>query len=124
MLYFQGYPLLVIDSNEAALQTLRERQIPYLFGDASSLLVLEKANLDQAVAMAIALPDPVATRLTLDRALSIAPDLDVTVRALVKDEIEALYQLGAEEVVQPEFEAALEMGAHMLLQLGDSAPLS
>jgi CPA2 family monovalent cation:H+ antiporter-2 len=122
MLYFQGYPLLVIDSNEAALQTLRERQIPYLFGDASSLLVLEKANLDQAAAMAIALPDPVATRLTLDRALSIAPDLDVTVRAHVKDEIEALYQLGAEEVVQPEFEAALEMGAHMLLQLGDSAP--
>lgn len=122
MLYFQGYPLLVIDSNEAALQTLRERQIPYLFGDASSLLVLEKAHLDQAVAMAIALPDPVATRLTLDRALSIAPDLDVTVRAHVKDEIEALYQLGAEEVVQPEFEAALEMGAHMLLQLGDSAP--
>jgi CPA2 family monovalent cation:H+ antiporter-2 len=121
MLYFQGYPLLVIDSNEASLQTLRERQIPYLFGDASSLLVLEKANLHQAVAMAIALPDPVATRLTLDRALSIAPDLDVTVRAHVKDEIEALYQLGAEEVVQPEFEAALEMGAHMLLQLGDSA---
>ncbi|MGA1132500.1 MAG: cation:proton antiporter [Prochlorotrichaceae cyanobacterium] len=121
MLYFQGYPILVIDNNEAVLQTLRDRQIPYLFGDASSLVVLEKANLHQAMAMAIALPDPVATRLTLDRALSLAPDLDVTVRAHLKNEIESLYQLGAQEVVQPEFEAALEMGAHMLLQLGDSA---
>ncbi len=120
MLYFQGYPILVIDNNEAVLQSLRERAIPYLFGDASSTLVLEKAKLPQAKAMAIALPDPMATRLTLNRALSLAPDLDITVRAHGNEEIDTLYQLGAQEVVQPEFEASLEMGAHMLLKLGDS----
>lgn len=121
MLYFQGYQILVIDNNEATLQTLRERGIPYLFGDASSASVLEKANLTKAKAMAIALPDPMATRLTLQRVLSLAPDLDITVRAHVKNEIDVLYQLGAQEVVQPEFEASLEMGAHLLLKLGDSA---
>jgi CPA2 family monovalent cation:H+ antiporter-2 len=121
MLYFQGHQILVIDNNEATLQTLRERDIPHLYGDASSRLVLEKAHLAQAKAMAIALPDPMATRLTLQRALSLAPDLDITVRAHIKDEIDGLYQLGAQEVVQPEFEASLEMGAHMLLKLGDSA---
>ncbi|QZZ21818.1 cation:proton antiporter [Leptothermofonsia sichuanensis E412] len=120
MLYFQGYKILVIDNNEATLQTLRERGVPYLFGDAASTLVLEKANLPQAKAMAIALPDPMATRLTLNRALSLAPELDITVRAHVNEEIDVLYQLGAQEVVQPEFEASLEMGAHMLLKLGDS----
>lgn len=120
MLYFQGHPILVIDNNEAALQTLRDQRIPYLFGDASSSLVLEKANLTSAKAMAIALPDPMATRLTLKRALSIADDLDITVRAHNDGEIDTLYQLGAKEVVQPEFEASLEMGAHMLLKLGDS----
>lgn len=120
MLYFQGHPILVIDNDESTLQPLRERQIPYLYGDASSPLVLEKANLRHAKAMAIALPDPMATRLTLKRALSLAPDLDITVRAHVSSEINVLYQLGAQEVVQPEFEASLEMGAHMLLKLGDS----
>lgn len=120
MLYFQGYRILVIDNNEAALQALRERDIPYLFGDASSQLVLEKANLMSAQALAITLPDPMATRLTLQRSLSLAPDLDVTVRAHVNSEIDVLYQLGAQEVVQPEFEAALEMGAHLLFKLGDS----
>lgn len=119
MLYFQGHSLLVIDNNEAAFSTLRQQGIPYLLGDASSEMVLEKANLKQAKSMAIALPDPMATRLTVDRALSLAPDLDITVRAHVDPEIELLYQLGANEVVQPEFEAALEMGAHMLLKLGD-----
>ncbi|MBD2259384.1 cation:proton antiporter [Pseudanabaena sp. FACHB-2040] len=120
MLYFQGYKILVIDNNEAVLQSLRERKIPYLIGDASSGLVLEKARLAQAKAMAIALPDPMATRLTLNRALNFSPDLDITVRAHGNEEIDTLYQLGAQEVVQPEFEASLEMGAHLLLKLGDS----
>jgi CPA2 family monovalent cation:H+ antiporter-2 len=120
MLYFQGHHILIIDNNEASLKTLREKNIPYLYGDASSVLLLEKANLGTAKAMAITLPDPMATRLTLKRALSIAPDLDITVRAHLSDEIEPLYQLGAQEVVQPEFEASLEMGAHLLLRLGDT----
>lgn len=120
MLYSQGYQILVIDNNEAALQSLRDRRIPYLFGDASSQLILEKAHLTAARAMAITLPDPMATRLTLKRALSIASNLDITVRAHVTSEIDALYQTGAQEVVQPEFEAALEMGAHLLLKLGAS----
>jgi CPA2 family monovalent cation:H+ antiporter-2 len=120
MLYFQGHSIVVIDNDTAALSNLRHQNIPYIFGDASSPLVLEKANLQQARSMAITLPDPLATRLTLNRVLSLAPDLDVTVRAHVNPEVELLYQLGAKEVVQPEFEAALEMGAHMLLNLGDS----
>lgn len=120
MLYFQGHSILVIDNNEASFATLREQGIPYLFGDAASEVVLEKANLSAAKSMAITLPDPMATRLAVNRALSLAPDLDVTVRAHMNSEIESLYQLGANEVVQPEFEAALEMGAHMLLKLGDT----
>ncbi len=120
MLYFQGHSILVIDNNEASLATLRDQGIPYLFGDAASELVLEKANLPQAKSIAIALPDPLATRLAVNRALSLAPDLDIIVRAHINQEIDSLYQLGANEVVQPEFEAALEMGAHMLLKIGDA----
>ena len=119
MIRSQGHTVLVIDNDEARLQTLREQKVSYLYGDASSPLVLQKACLDRAKALAIALPDPLATRLTLKRAISLVSDLDVTVRAHVNQEIDVLYQLGAKEVVQPEFEAALEMGAHVLLNLED-----
>ncbi len=119
MLRSQQHPVLVIENNEATLQTLRDQNIPYLFGDASSELVLRKSKLDRARVLAIALPDPLATRLTLKRALSMVPGLDITVRAHAIQEIDVLYQLGAKEVVQPEFEASLEMGAHVLLNLGD-----
>jgi monovalent cation:H+ antiporter-2, CPA2 family len=118
LLRSRGYPVLVIDNDEATLQLLRDRKIPYVYGDASSDLVLQKAKLNHALALAIALTDPIATRLALKRAASLAPDLDITVRAHANQEIDTLYQLGAKEVVQPEFEAALEMGTHVLLNLG------
>lgn len=121
LLRSEGHQVIVIDNNEATVQRLRDEGFPYLFGDASSELVLEKAHLPRARALAIALPDPLATRLTLKRALGLAPELDVTVRSHVNLEIDALYQLGAREVVQPEFEASLEMGAHMLTTLGAEA---
>ncbi len=118
LLRSQGHQVLVIDNDEATLQVLRERKIPYVYGDASSEIVLEKARVKFAQALAIALPDPMATRLTLKRAKSLRPNLDMTVRAHANQEIDVLYQLGAKEVVQPEFEAALEMGTHVLLNLG------
>ena len=68
--------------------------------------------------MAIALPDPMSTRLCLKRALEFCPELDVVVRANADRDIELLYQLGAKEVVQPEFEASLELSAHLLDGLG------
>ena len=35
-------------------------------------------------------------------------------------EIDVLTQMGAKEVVQPEFEAALELGTHLLKTLGEA----
>ena len=118
ILQSQGYPVLVIENSEASVQKLRMRQIPYIFGDADSELVLEKAHLETAKALAIALPDSASTRLLLKNALTIAPDLDVIARSHSNKEIDILAQMGAKEVVQPEFEAALELGNHLLKTLG------
>ncbi len=120
ILQSQGYPVLVIENSEAAVQRLRFHKIPYIFGDADSELVMEKAHLETAKALAIALPDPASTRLLLKRALSIAPELDIIARSHSDREIDFLTQMGAKEVVQPEFEAALELGNHLLKTLGAS----
>jgi monovalent cation:H+ antiporter-2, CPA2 family len=118
ILQSEGYPVLVIENSEASVQRLRMHQIPYIFGDADSELVLEKAHLETAKALAIALPDPASTRLLLKIALTIAPHLDVIARSHSNKEIDLLTQMGAKEVVQPEFEAALELGNHLLKTLG------
>ncbi|MEB3179327.1 MAG: cation:proton antiporter [Nostocaceae cyanobacterium] len=115
----RGHKVLVIENSEAAIKRLRTEEIPYIFGDADSEMVLEKAHLDKAKALVIGLPDPASTRLLLKRALELAPELDVVARSHQNAEIDVLTQMGAREVVQPEFEAALEIGAHVLGTLGE-----
>jgi CPA2 family monovalent cation:H+ antiporter-2 len=80
--------------------------------------VLETAGVDRACAMAIALSDPMNTRLCLKRSLGYSPALDITVIAYRDQDIELLYHLGAKEVVQPEFEASLELSTHLLVSMG------
>ncbi|HEY9640272.1 MAG TPA: cation:proton antiporter [Coleofasciculaceae cyanobacterium] len=116
-------PVVVIDQSEQAIQQLRDAQIPYVYGNAASLHVLESAGVAQAKGLAIALPDPMSTRLTLKRALEVAPDLDAIVRATQDKDIELLYQLGAKEVVQPAIEASLELSAHLLTGIGVPLPI-
>ncbi|BAQ66893.1 cation:proton antiporter [Geminocystis sp. NIES-3709] len=118
LLLNQGHKVLVIDQSEEKIKTLRKKNIPYLYGSASSLVLLEKAEVCTAKAMAIALPDSMSSRLCVKRALQINPELDMVVRANDAEDIEMLYQLGAKEVIQPEFEASLELSAHLLRVLG------
>ncbi|MFS8822464.1 cation:proton antiporter [Synechococcus sp. W60.2] len=113
------HPVLVIDQSERVIQHLRSRGIPYLYGNAASAPVLEKAGLPRARALVIALPDRLSMRLCLKRALELAPHLDVVVRATHEEDIEQLYQLGAREVVHPEFEASLGLCSHVLLKLDE-----
>ena len=111
-------PVVVIDQSESIIQQLREAGVPYVYGNCVSLHVLETAVVNNARGLAIALPDPMSTRLCIKRALELCPDLNVVVRATNDKSIEVLYQLGAREVVQPEFEASLEMATYILTDVG------
>lgn len=116
-------PVIVIEQSEQVIQTLRDEKIPYVYGNAASLRVMEAAGVPQAKGMAIALPDPMSTRLCLKHALELTPELDVVVRANLDKDIDLLYQLGAREVVQPEFEAGLELSTHLLAGIGVPLPI-
>ena len=116
-----GYPIVVIEQSESRIQQLREAGVAYVYGNAASFHVLETAGVERAKSLAITLPDPMSTRLCLKRALELSPDLDLIVQANHDKDIEALYQLGAQEVVQPEFEASLELANHLLTKMGLSA---
>lgn len=123
LLQEHNYPVVVIDHSESQIQQLREEGIPYVYGNAASLHVLETAGVDKARGMAITLPDAMSSRLCLKRSLTLAPDLDAVVRANNDRDIELFYQLGATEVVQPEFEASLELSTHLLGTMGLYIPL-
>ncbi len=115
----QGYPVLVLENSEAAVRRLKQDKLPFIYGDAHSELVLEKAHLEKAKSLVIALPDPSSTRLLLRHARQMCPDVEVIARVHDNKELDTLVRMGATEVVQPEFEAALELSTHLLTQLGN-----
>jgi CPA2 family monovalent cation:H+ antiporter-2 len=118
LLQQHNLPVVVIDQSESRIQQVRDAGIPYVYGNCVSFHVLETAGVNHAKGMAIALPDPMSTRLCVKRALELCPEIDLVVRATQDKNIELLYQLGAKEVVQPEFEASIEMATHFLTDLG------
>ena len=120
LLQSKGYPVLVIEESESKVQILRSRNIPYLYGNCASPIVLEKAEISHARSMLIAISDPIATRLAVQRAIAISPVIDIVARAEKDADIDTLYQLGAKEVVHPTFEASLELSTHLLISLGES----
>ncbi|MDJ0677998.1 MAG: cation:proton antiporter [Calothrix sp. MO_167.B42] len=120
LLQQHNLPVVVIDQSENRIQQLREAEVPYVYGNCVSFHVLETAAVSHAKSMAIALPDAMSIRLTLKRALELSPEIDIVVRANQNKNIEVLYQLGAREVVQPEFEASIEMTTYILTDVGFS----
>lgn len=123
LLQSHNYPVVVVDQSEGAIRAAADAGFPYVYGNAASLHVLEKAGVSNCRGLAIALPDPMSTRLCLKRALELSPDLDIVSLAPQNRDIELLYQLGAREVVQPKFEASLELATHLLTGMGFPLPV-
>jgi CPA2 family monovalent cation:H+ antiporter-2 len=69
----------------------------------------------------LTIPDAIATRLTIERAKSLAPGADILVRAESIGQLEDLGRLGVYEAVQPELEAGLELARQALARFGVGA---
>lgn len=111
-------PFLVIDLDPAIISSLRGRGIPCIYGDAGNPEVLSEAGLEDAALLLIAMPDPMAARLAIDRARRINPRLDVVARVHSDFELDFLQGRGASVLIQPELEASIEMARHTLCRLG------
>jgi CPA2 family monovalent cation:H+ antiporter-2 len=114
----RGASFLVIEYNPEIIGRLEERGVPVVYGDASNPTVLEQAHLRDAVLLAVLLPEPAAAELTVRRAREHSPDLDIIARANSREQVNRLRAAGATEVVQPEFEAGLEVIRHALQRYG------
>jgi len=118
----RGFSYLVIDSDPRVIDTLRAREVPCIYGDASNPEILSRTGLARARVLVITFPDPIAAELTVRNALRINPKLDVVARVHLDSEAETLRTLGVAELVRPEFEAGLEIVRHTLHRFGLSSP--
>jgi CPA2 family monovalent cation:H+ antiporter-2 len=107
-------PYSVIELNPAIVRDLRERGIDALYGDAASRPELEAAGILTARTVAVTTPDLLTTEAVIRHARELNPAINVIVRAPATIDVTTLVEDGADEVVQPEFEAGLEFVRQIL----------
>lgn len=107
----------VIELNSHMISRITELKMPLIYGDASQLVVLEAAQVQQAKLLIITTPSAIVTRTIIEQARQLNPTIRIVARAGSKEQIKNLHDLGVSEVVQPEFEAGLEITRQTLLSL-------
>lgn len=114
------FQYVVISYDPAAVRELRARGVRAIYGDAANPQVLEHAGIDAAILLAVLVPDRATAEAVTRFARAHGPRLDIVARAETADDIARLREAGATEVVQPEFEAGVEVIRHSLGRLGVS----
>ena len=85
-----------------------------IWGDASSIEILRRANVEAARVMVIAISDRYLTKSCLSNAKAIHPNLHVIVRTKYVADIEDLLALGADDVIPEEFETSIQIFSRVL----------
>jgi len=107
-------PFIVIESDHARFGDCARAAGPAIWGDATLEPLLVAADLEHARLLLITVPDLGGIRTIVERARALNTDIDIIARAQLREHLDDLRQLEIYEVVQPEFEAGLEMVRQVL----------
>jgi CPA2 family monovalent cation:H+ antiporter-2 len=107
-------PYVVVEMNAETVRTERKRGLPILYGDAATREVLERAGVERARVLVLAISDPAGSRHATDLARRLNPSLHIIVRTRYVREMESLFALGANEVIPEEFETSVEIFSRVL----------
>lgn len=112
-----GVDYLVIEQDAARAAAFQQQGIHTLWGDAANSEILTHANLQEARALVVTIPDETATELMVTAARDLAPTLPIVVRAATQSGVRRMAAHGAQAAIQPELEGGLEIVRHTLLAL-------
>ncbi len=114
VLKYAGIPYTVIEMNPEIVRVERKKGVPILFGDATNPEILQRAGIEKARVVVIAISDASATRRSTDLARRLNPGVHIIVRSRYLQEMEPLFALGAQEVIPEEFETSVEIFTRVL----------
>ena len=111
-------PFVVVEYNQKIVQELKNNGTPVLYGDPTEPEVLEAVNIRNSKAVILAIPDRVAQETLIAYTQSVAPEVKIISRVHLDEDWEKLKVLRVNKIVQPEFEAAIEIVRSVLRSMG------
>ncbi len=100
-------PFVVIDYNRQVINQLMQASVPVVYGDPASKEVLDFAQVDFAKVLIIAIPDLQTQSQVIINAKALNPKIKILCRVHREADQPKLRALGADIIVQPEFEAGV-----------------
>jgi len=111
-------PIVVLDHELEQIENVRQINIRSFFGDASRHDLLEKAGIEQARMLVVAIDDRDRALLMVQYVKKYFPGVWVLARAFDRGNGYQLRQAGADGVVSETYHSALELGGHALTAMG------
>ncbi|HRZ27898.1 MAG TPA: cation:proton antiporter [Spirochaetota bacterium] len=112
-----GITCLIIEQEHRRFEYMKNQGMPVIYGDATQAAVLDAAHIDRAALLISTIPGIIATRAVLGYIAANKIKVNVVARVEGMEEMKELYESGVYEVVQPEFEASLEIIRQALIHL-------
>ena len=118
MLSEHGRPYFAVDSDIDGFAEARKAGYSVLYGDVSRRELIEKLDLDKALAVVLTMDDPALTRRIAKRLRDEHPALPIIARARDTDHAAALYRAGVTDAVPEALEASLQLSEAVLVDIG------
>lgn len=105
---------VIIDTDADLVRDMQKQGINAVYGDAQYKSVLEEASVKDASSMLLYVEGTSHKATIIKAAKMLNPKLHTVVRTRYIDDLEYLYEMGADDVIPIEFEAYLEMFSRAL----------
>jgi CPA2 family monovalent cation:H+ antiporter-2 len=109
-----GIPYVIIEMSPDTVKREREKGEPIFYGDAIHEEVLRHVGIEDATVVVVAINDLAATREITENVRRLSGKAHVIVRTRFLTEMQALYEIGANEVIPEEFETSVEIFSRVL----------
>lgn len=113
-----GVTYIVVDYNHKVVRDAIKSGLPAIYGDASFPEILTEANIKDAKAIIITMPDRIAQEEIIYYCQKNFPGIKIMMRAHIDSDFKKFTDLKVDKIVQPEFEAALAIVKSILVGSG------
>lgn len=111
-----GIQYIIVDNDPDIVTEGQKAEEPVFYGDAGLSSVLHHAKIAEAEVLVITVGDPVATFRIIDEAKKINPAVYLIVRTKLVEDVNELFEAGADEVIPEEFETSIELFSRVMVK--------
>lgn len=112
-----GLPVMIVEEDFRRFEHAKKSGLPIIYGDATQEVVLAATKMTKARLLLITTPTITTAETIVELAQRQNPTIKIIARTDALDNLEQLLKWQIHEVVQPEFEASLEIIRQSLLVL-------